>query len=284
MKVSVAPLRCSCDGRYFANEFTYDAPPDGEVQFQFSSSGTYHREVNRCELCGHFVSVHEMDAGALYAGDYVSSNYRDDEGIRRSFERVISLDPAQSDNAGRVERVLEFASAHFAGSSRGDRALSILDVGSGLCVFVHQMKGAGWDCTALDPDIRSVDHARKNVGVKAVCADFMDALDLGRFDAVTFNKVLEHVHDPVAMLVKGGEHLREGGFIYLEVPDGEAAALEGPGREEFFIDHPHVFSAGSLATLSVNAGFTIQALERLHEPSGKYTLRAFLMEKPAGQG
>ena len=97
------------------------------------------------------------------------------------------------------------------------------------------MKAAGWRGTALDPDPRAAAHARNVVGVNAVCGDFMTLADLGRFDAVTFNKVLEHVEDPVLMLARSRQHLADGGFVYIELPDGEAAAEDGPGREEFFI-------------------------------------------------
>jgi SAM-dependent methyltransferase len=119
--------------------------------------------------------------------------------------------------------------------------------------------------------------------VEAVCGDFMTLTDLGRFDVVAFNKVLEHVEDPVVMLARTHRHLNDGGFVYVELPDGEAAAHDGPGREEFFIDHPHIFSAASLTLLATRAAFRVVALERLREPSTKYTLRAFLVPGPGAE-
>jgi 2-polyprenyl-3-methyl-5-hydroxy-6-metoxy-1,4-benzoquinol methylase len=95
------------------------------------------------------------------------------------------------------------------------------------------------------------------------------------FDAITLNKVLEHVEEPVALLRAAAPLLEPRGFVYVEVPDGEAAAAEGPGREEFFIEHHHVFSAASLAVTVARAGLALSALERLREPSTKFTLRAF---------
>ena len=273
MKLSTAPLHCPCDRAYFETVFTYDAPPEGEIRFGFSSKGSYRREVLRCGLCGHFISIHDMDTGSLYTGDYVSSTYADDDGVRRSFERVMALEPGQSDNVGRIRRVLAFAGREL---ECAEGPPTVLDVGSGLCVFLHGMKAAGWDCTALDPDARSARHAREVVGVRAVCGDFMDGHDFGRFDLVTFNKVLEHVPDPVAMLTAAADHLKPGGFVYLEVPDGEGAIRDGWGREEFFIDHPHIFSAASVALMAQQAGFSICETERLREPSDKYTLRSFL--------
>ncbi len=278
MKVNLPPLHCPCDGQSFSSVFTYNAPPEGEIRFEFSVSGQYRRTVLRCKLCGHFVSIHEMDDSVLYTGDYISANYQDQEGVRQTFERIISLDPSQSDNVGRVRRILDFAATHMPIANR-DRPPSVLDVGSGLGVFPYKMKEAGWDCTALDPDIRAVKHVQEVVGVRAIQGDFMTTQDIGRFDVVTFNKVLEHVEDPVAMLAKSANHLHKDGFVYVEVPDGEAAVVDGPGREEFFIDHLHIFSAASLALLVTRSGFELVSIERLREPSSKYTLRAFMVLK-----
>jgi SAM-dependent methyltransferase len=209
-----------------------------------------------------------MDLSVLYGKEYVDSNYGDLDGIRRNFERIHGLPPEQSDNVQRVGRVLAFAGP-------SNRRRSILDVGSGLCVFLHRMKEAGWDCVALDPDPRSCRHAREHVGVRAVCGDFMHVDDLGQHDAISFNKVLEHVADPVTMLARAARFVRPDGFVYVELPDAEAWH-EGPGREEFFIDHFHVFSMASIALLAERTGFRVMEMERLREPSTKFTLRAFL--------
>ncbi len=257
----------------------FEAPPPGEIRFQFSAAAAYRREIQQCRLCRHFLSTCHAENSELYQGDYVTSNYSDEAGIRRNFERIMNLDSHKSDNKGRVARVLAFASQYFEECEKR-RPHSILDVGSGLCVFLAEMKASGWDCTALDPDPRSMRHAQRTVQVHAVCGNFMEVRDLGRFDVVTFNKVLEHVRDPLALLVKARTHLAETGFVYVEVPDGEAARREGFEREEFFIDHLHVFSGPSLAMLATRAGFVVLELERLREPSGKYTLRAFLIPSP----
>jgi SAM-dependent methyltransferase len=274
--------QCLCGGREFETIFEYTEPPPGEIHFKFASAGDYRRQLLRCRSCGHFLSVHNMNAGALYEADYVDSTYKA-EAIGAVFERIVSLPPGQSDNAGRVRRVVDFANEHFQ-ADRGvhDRRLvpSVLDVGSGLCVFLNGMKAAGWDCTALDPDARAVEHARRRVGVNGICGDFSSAGGIGRFDVVTFNKVLEHVEDPAAMLSKAAEHLHDNGFVYVEVPDGLGAMSEGPHREEFFIDHLHIFTIGSLRRLAGRAGFMVCRIHALREPSGKFTLFAFLQRQP----
>jgi len=158
---------------------------------------------------------------------------------------------------------------------------TLLDIGSGLGVFPYRMKEAGWDCTVLDPDARAVEHATTVVCVRAIKGDFLtiDPDQVGRFDLMTFNKVLEHVIDPIGMLQRATGFLRPNGRVYIELPDGEVASQHGSQREEFFIEHHHVFSAGSLSMLAERAGFLTLSVERLHEPSGKFTLCAFLAPK-----
>jgi SAM-dependent methyltransferase len=244
----------------------YDERPEGETFFDLKGR-PYVRDLMRCANCGHFTSVTELDLSSLYEGDYMDATYAGDR-LARTYERIMSLPPEQSDNVQRVERIV----------SRMGPSGTVLDVGSGLGVFPARMKEAGWTATALDPDPRAVEHAREHIGVQAVRADFLadDLEDLGTYDLVTLNKVLEHVPDPVAMLVRTRDHLADGGTVYIELPDGEGAAAEGPGREEFFIEHLHVFSAASLALLADHAGFRLDELVRLREPSSKYTLAAFL--------
>jgi len=249
---------------------TSSAPPAGEFRYASAPAETYRREIYRCSLCGHFISVFALH-GAFYAGEYVDATYGHAAGMKATFDRFMALPPDRSDNAGRVARIDAYAREHLAPGSR-----TVLDVGSGLCVFLARMKQHGWQGTALDPDPRAALHAEQVAGVIGVAGSLPSA-SLGTFDVVTFNKVLEHVPDPVALLALARPHVAPGGFVYIELPDGEVAAREeGFGREEFFVEHFHVFSLASLARLVERAGFEARVIERLREPSSKYTLRAFL--------
>jgi len=267
--VAQPTLCCPCSGAHLEPRFHYDAPPAGETPFTLG--GVYRRGYSECVLCGHWFSVNEMDLAGLYDGAYVENTYG--ARMKATFDRILALPPERSDNAARVARVLEFARGHFP----AEEQRTLLDIGAGLGVFPFRMKEAGWRCTALDPDERAVRHAREVVGVHAVAGDFMvmDVAALSRADVVSFNKVLEHVEDPVAMLRRALPLVEPGGFAYIEVPDGEAASAEGPGREEFFIEHHHVFSPASAALLATRSGFRPLAIERVREPSTKFTLRMF---------
>ncbi len=264
---------CICGNKTFSRIFVYTEPPEEEVRFESVQYDNYYREVLKCDFCGHFISSFQMDLKSLYTGDYVASNYKDVEGIHENFKKIISLDPVESDNTYRTARINGFAKKHF---SKGMEGRTLLDIGSGLGVFPHVMKQSGWVCTALDPDHNAVKHLEEFVGVQALQGELLTISALGTFDVITFNKVLEHVDDPIKMLKESKQYLKHDGFIYVEVPDGEAAVADGPEREEFFIDHLHVFSATSLSLLVSKSEFELKCMERLQEPSSKYTLFTFL--------
>jgi SAM-dependent methyltransferase len=248
--------------------FHYDAPPEGETPLPLPEGTPYARDLLRCPTCGHLLNRHDVDLTALYEGDYMDLTYSGDR-LRATYDRIMALPPEQSDNVARVERI---------GPGEGR---SVLDIGSGLGVFPARMKEAGWRATALDPDPRSAEHARTVIGVEAIQADFMEADDIGTYDLVTLNKVLEHVVDPVAMLARTARCVAPGGAVYVELPDGEVAVTEGPGREEFGIEHYHAFSMASMVLLATRAGFRVREAARLREPSTKVTLYAFV--EPAAQ-
>jgi 2-polyprenyl-3-methyl-5-hydroxy-6-metoxy-1,4-benzoquinol methylase len=270
MSMEACRFCCSLDKEVL---FDLHKRPEGETRFPSIEQQAYRRQVQRCRVCHHCTSSCSMDTSGMYSREYVNATYLDTDGLHKNFERIINLPSSKSDNTARVDRVCSFAKTFF-----GDnRARALLDIGSGLAVFPFAMKEQGWDCTALDPDSRAATHASTVAGVKAVCADFLTDDLNQKFPAITLNKVLEHVSDPLLMAARTRALLDSPGFLYIEVPDAETAANGGPQREEFFIEHLHIFSAASLCLLAVKSGFRIVKLERLKEPSSKFTIAAFLV-------
>ena len=262
-------LNCPCDGRHLVPAFAYETPPSGETNFDLGGAA-YRRAYRSCALCGHWFGAHALDLSRLYDGSYVDATYGGSAGMAEKLRQIMALPPERSDNGGRV-RWIEAQ----VGRSAGRR---LLDVGAGLGVFPATMKARGWTVLAVETDSRTVTHLREAIGIETFAKDltYLTTEDLGgAVDLVSFNKVLEHVEAPQPLLSHAATLLSEKGVCYVELPD-VAAATEGPGREEFFIEHHHVFSPASLVLLAERAGFSVSALERLREPSGKFTLRALL--------
>ncbi len=279
-------MTCICSSTNFDVVFEYNNPPAGENSFKSTERKAqddfYYREIYRCVSCGHFLSLHDMGLDELYSGDYVSTTYGDANGIRSAFEKINALPIDLSDNIGRVQWI-NLAYSRFSNDVNAGR---LLDVGAGLGVFVFQMRRCGWDCVALEPDKELCSHIRETIDIETLSTNLSDSgiadkisETHGLFNLITFNKVLEHVQDPVSLLSCVGKLLSKNGGVYVELPDGESAHLEGKEREEFFVEHHHIFSATSISILAESAGFRVKLLERVHEPSSKYTLRAFCVRQ-----
>lgn len=271
------PLKCP-----FTNStdcetiFTYDQPPPGENKFDFIKKEDYKRSVVCFKSSGHYLGIHDIDVGFLYSGDYNDSIYNDEKGLQDRFDKVMALPYEKSDNRCRAANLSRYAEKHF---GRNADYLTLLDIGSGTGVFVATMKENGFNVSALDPDERSTSHIKNNIQCPVICADFM-MVDLEQqYDIISFNKVLEHVIDPISMLGKVAPLVKEGGIVYIEVPDGEIAARNGKNRLEFVLEHWHIFSFTSAAMLADQAGFDVLYQERLREPSGKFTLRTIAAPK-----
>lgn len=271
--IDLKPPQCPITGDTESRlVFHYTHPPEIEVSFPRPAGEPYLREVWQFLPSGHFVSVHRMQVDTSYSGSYVDSTYKNEESMRAIYQRIISLPPERSDNFWRFNEIKQFAGSWFGRTSD----LELLDIGSGLGVFPSIVHKEGWRCAAVDPDERAVKHLTDTVGVDAIFGDFMTLDVFKQYDIITLNKVLEHVPDPIAMLRRTLDWLKPGGFVYVEVPDGEIASHYGSEREEFTIEHLHVFSLASSAILATQAKYTVQAIARIHEPSSKYTIRLFL--------
>ena len=266
-------LNCPCEKKFLSLDYCFDAPPKGETHFNLNGQ-KYYRSYLKCNICSHWFEEMSIDMDNLYDEAYVDTVYG--EKLLSTFKKIINLPQDQSDNFHRFREIKSFAESYF---NDTEKLPSLLDVGSGLGVFPWIVSKEGWNCTALDPDNRTTKHIEEYVGCNTITGQFLDIAMTERYDIITFNKVLEHVYEPVPMLKKCHELLKPGGFVYVELPDGECAAKKGMPREEFFIEHLHVFSLQSTILLAERAGFMMYKIFRTHEPSDKYSLRAFLVPK-----
>ncbi len=245
----------------------FETPRDGENIFGISG---YYRELWRCKVCGLFCNRHRHDLSRIYEEQYGQAAY--DYGRQKSrFDAIMNLPADKSDNRERVRRVIAYVEGRHAELDR-----SVLDVGCGMAVFPAVMREHGWSVTAIDPNPVSVEHAEKMAGVKAIAGSFPSVKVPQKYALITFNKVLEHIENFVECLSAARSYLAIGGVVYVELPDGEAAIEAGPDRQEFFLEHYYAFGFSSLALLAKHAGFFVQSMERIIDPSGKRTLFAFL--------
>lgn len=275
VRESPVPLHCYlCGGGELELIAHIGQRPLGETDFGVPADG-YRRQIRRCRTCAVFCNFHQMLGDRIYTHAYNAVTYNHD--LYENYKRIRSFPEERSDNKQRVRRVIEFNKRMGCTPA----TTRVLDVGSGLCVFLGELKERGFTCYCVDPDPLSVEHALEHASIDGGYAGTLDSYRTDqRFDLITFNKVLEHVPDPVRMLSLAKPLLAFGGSIYLELPDGEAAFMNGGAvdREEFYIEHFTIFTPKSLEYLCRATGLRCSESGQIHEPSDKYTLYAFLAD------
>jgi len=256
-------LDCECKNKFFKKIVNIKKKPQLEINYGIK---TYNRSIFQCTMCKHVVNDHKFNLKKLYFGKYVKKNYQSIEGIKSNFNRIINISKLNSDNKNRVFRIFNFIKLEKLEN------LNLLDVGSGLGVFPYEIKKRFAKITCLEKDKLLIKHLKKHLNLKTV-SHFKYLKNSYNF--ITINKVLEHVPDIKIFLTSVLSKLKKRGFLYLEVPDYIASEISFIEREEFFIEHYNIFSELSLLKILNRFNLKLINMNRIQEPSGKYTLYVF---------
>ncbi len=156
---------------------------------------------------------------------------------------------------------------------KGDR---ILDAGAGGGEVVYVMRRFERDAIGIEPDEAYGRHAREVLGVPVDTGFVQDvSFPPNRFDVVTMYHSLEHVEDPLAILVRLRSWMVENGVLLVEVPNVEATCLS-PGHR-FHFAHFYNFSRSTLEALGRKAGF--QPVRTTTSPDGGNLISVFAAAK-----
>ncbi len=138
-----------------------------------------------------------------------------------------------------------------------DDAGSLLDIGCGNGAYLQLARAAGWKVAGTDPDpVARERGAEKGLTVLESTEDWLQRPD--RFDFITLSHVIEHVHDPVALLRQAFALLRPGGQIYLQTPNIDAYGHRFYGSDWRGLEPPRhliIFNRNSLHDALERAGF-----------------------------
>jgi SAM-dependent methyltransferase len=154
--------------------------------------------------------------------------------IERHIEDLEWLTLVYSERYEEFERVL------------GPARRRLLDVGSGPGYFLqHGVERGTWTVRGLEPASQAVAHSRGlGLDITQAFLDAETARDLGRFDVVHLNEVLEHVPDPRGVLALVETMLDPGGLVALMVPNDyspfQAALRDACDVEPWWVDPHHL--------------------------------------------
>jgi SAM-dependent methyltransferase len=133
----------------------------------------------------------------------------------------------------------------------------LLDVGCGNGAFLAMARELGWQVRGLEPDEASAQEARE-AGLDVECASLLDAAMEERFDVITMNHVLEHLHEPEAALRKAYSLLKPGGLLWLATPNLSSSGHGVFAQDWLHLDPPRhlvLFESEALKQLLRRVGF-----------------------------
>ena len=170
-----------------------------------SYSGPYYAIpglIVRCASCGYWFKIPTRSSDETYADEYAND---------AAVEQYMSSDPTR-----------KFYRSVLAGlENRGGR---LLDIGTGLGIFVEEANRAGYAARGVDLCEPLVERAKAR-GLDVEFRRLEDMSETERFDVITLLDVIEHVPDPLALLASARRLLVPSGELVIYTPNHRAASV-----------------------------------------------------------
>jgi len=125
----------------------------------------------------------------------------------------------------------------------------LLDVGCGCGFFLKLAQEAGWEAIGVDLNPKAITYAKERLRVNALLGDLRDIhFPDGSFNLVTLWNVLDHVSDPVNLLLEVHRVLNDDGRVLIRIPNADwhylnlrlASFLRHLGWSKVFEERPHI--------------------------------------------
>jgi len=250
-----------CGGKPEKTKFGYTKPDKYEKWIGLKD---IKRLWVKCEGCGFHWQLRNYPLSKfdeLYKDWYRHPQFRGED-ILEAYTRVqFYRITGESENEARY--------VWFAKNIKFDHARNVLDVGSGLGVWPKILKDAEFYVTCVDTNTDSVDFISQDLGMKC----YYDLKDVhGYFDTVTLVHVLEHIQDLDGFLEQIRIRLRNGGYLFVEVPNSHEFYDLDKDHDDFNSTHQWFFDFNNLWKVLERNGFD-PFRYGIHTQKGKSRIR-----------
>jgi len=234
---------------------------DGLVDRLFGASGewTLKKCSNlKCGLIWLDPMPTEVDIGKAYQNYYTHSQSKDTcwTLLARSL-RFFFHQPSIALLRMRTERK-QYKSMYLNQVPAG----RLLEVGCGSGKRLARMKALGWDVMGQEIDPVAVQYVQKKWAIDAHLGP-LEAMPVPqeKYDVVIMSHVIEHVHDPIALLSTCNRLLKKNGLLVLLTPNAQSYGHQKFGATWRGLEPPrhlHLFTCKTLIQASQKAGFSSQ--------------------------
>lgn len=204
--------------------------------------------VVACEACG-FTFAQNLPSAEEYEAYYRSNLKYTYEGSRDTSEALLRMYRSSFEI---VDSVLRQGAP---GVGLGAR---VLDIGCSTGELLALFHRAGYrELNGVDPAPECREIARRLYGLEIETGVLSEMRTGEPYDVVLFANVLEHLPDPSPAMARVASMIREGGFLFIQLPDADnfGANLKEPFFE-FSIEHINYFTEASLTNVLGRSGFT----------------------------
>ncbi len=199
-------------------------------------------DLLKCNNCG-FIQISFVSGAVL--NRYYSDDYRSSQNELGTAQRLQFM-------LLRARQQADFIQKNGAPLT----GLKVLDFGAGYGTLSLFLKEVGAEVTAVEEDKKLQKMIDGINGVSRLESETLFSGDLdGAFDLVTLSHVLEHVYPPSYWIARLSPLLKEGGHLYIEVPnEEEVVEMVGrkPGGRRYGHGHINFFSPKTLSSLCGN--------------------------------
>jgi|LauGreDrversion4_2_1035121.scaffolds.fasta_scaffold260612_2 2-polyprenyl-3-methyl-5-hydroxy-6-metoxy-1,4-benzoquinol methylase len=274
-------MNCTiCNGVLEREVLRITVPDRFEKSVQISDLG-YLRVWSACRFCGalsNLIPEIAMEKIELLRKNYYEIDFSGSD-INQKYQYVMTLPTVASDNFARIHRVLNFCKDWFSAPDKS--SLSFLDIGAGTGVFLSKLldltSASGFRYLAIEPDPMAAKHLRNLRKFEVFEGIYEGQSFFNEFNVITMNKVLEHIQEPMKLLEKISKSMRgRNKVLYLEVPDRVTAEIASQGDNILGVLHCHLYDLRTFTYMAEELNLEILTMERIKEPSGKFTIFAFL--------
>jgi len=147
----------------------------------------------------------------------------------------------------------------------------VLDVGCGNGGWLTQMRLCGFECYGCEPDSVRAQTVASIKGLKISATDLHGAqYPDNYFDVVHIWNVLEHVHDPMAVLQETNRVLKQGGLVIISSPNHDSILVRVYPNIEDVPRHLFSFSLKTIRLYLEKTSFRLHHLRTGGDPWAIY--------------